>query len=62
MLRRLHGKLSPRLTGSPYPADRAIRLGGLPHQSCKRDQDKLEIIWKGGTTPSLGTRGSKIIY
>ena len=40
-LRRLHGKLSPRRTGFPHLADRATRLGGLPHLSCKRDQDKM---------------------
>ena len=40
-LRRLHGKLSPRLTGLPYLADRATRLGGSPHLSCKRDQNKI---------------------
>ena len=28
-LTRLHGRLSPRLTGLPYLADRATRLGGL---------------------------------
>ena len=40
-LRRLHGKLSPRLTGLPYLADRAARLGGSPRLSYKRDQDKV---------------------
>ena len=40
-LTRLHGKLSPRLTGLPYLADRATRLGRSPHLSCKRDQDKI---------------------
>ena len=39
-LTRLHGKLSPRLTGLPYLADRVTRLGGSPYLSCKRDQDK----------------------
>ena len=40
-LTRLHGKLSPRLTGLPYLADQATRLGGSPHLSCKRDQNKV---------------------
>ena len=30
----------PRLTGLPYLVDRATRLGGLPHLSCKHDQIK----------------------
>ena len=40
-LTRLHGKLSPRLTGLPYLADRVTRLGGSLHLLCKRDQDKV---------------------
>ena len=39
-MRRLHGKVSPRLTGLPYLADRTTRLGGSPHLSSKCDQDK----------------------
>ena len=39
-LTRLHSKSSPRLTGLPYLPDRATRLGGSPHLSCKRDQNK----------------------
>ena len=38
-LTRLHGKLSPWLTGLPYLAERATGLGGSPHLynlSCKR--------------------------
>ena len=50
-LRRLHGKLSPRLTGLPYLADRATRLGGSPHLSCKRDQDKIRNSMNKRVTP-----------
>ena len=31
----------PRLTGLPYPSDRATRLGGSPHLSRKHAQDKM---------------------
>ena len=44
-LKRLHGKIWSRLRGLPGLADRATRLGGSPHLSCKRDQIKWEIIW-----------------
>ena len=44
-LRRLHGKLSPWLTGLPYPADRAT------HLSCKRDQDKIRNYMDRRVTP-----------
>ena len=40
-LERLHGKIWPRLRGSPGLADRATRLGGSPYLSCKRDQIKM---------------------
>ena len=40
-LERLHGKIWPRLRGLPGLADRATRLGGSPHLSCKRDQFKM---------------------
>ena len=54
-LRRLHGKLSPRLTGLPYPADRATLLGGSPHLSYKRDQDKIRnFMDRRVTSPSWG--------
>ena len=46
-LRRLHGKLSPWLIGLPYIADRATRLGGSPHLSCKRDHEKILVIHRG---------------
>ena len=50
-MRRLHGKLSPRLTGLPYLADRAACLGGSPHLSCKRDQDKIGNYMDRRVTP-----------
>ena len=50
-LERLHGKLSPRLTGLPYLADRATRLGGSPHPSCKRDQNKIRNYMDRRVTP-----------
>ena len=50
-LRRLHGRSSPWLTGLPYPADRVIRLGGSPHLSCKRDQDKIRDFMDRQVTP-----------
>ena len=54
-LRRLHGKFSLRLTGLPYLADRATRLGGLPHLSCKRDQDLIrDYMERRVTSPTLG--------
>ena len=40
--------LSPRLMGLLHLADRATRLGGLPHLSVNVIKIKLEIIWKGG--------------
>ena len=52
--RRLHGKLSPRLTGLPYLADRATHLGGLPHLSCKRGQDKMRDYMERWVTPPRG--------
>ena len=47
-LKRLHGKIWPRLRELPGLADRATCLGGSPHLSCKRDQIIGEIIWTGG--------------
>ena len=40
-LKRLHGKIWPRLRGLPGLADWATRLGGSPHLSCTRDQIKM---------------------
>ena len=48
---RLHGKMRPRLTGLPYLADRATRLGGLPHLSCKHDQIKMRDYMERRATP-----------
>ena len=50
-LMRLHGKLSPQLTGLPHLADRATRLGGSPHLSCKRDQNKIRNYMDRRVTP-----------
>ena len=50
-LRRLHGKLSPRLTGLPYLAGPATRLGGSPHLSCKRDEIKIRNYMDRRVTP-----------
>ena len=47
----LYGKLSPRLTGLPYLADRATRLGGSPHLSCKRNQNKIRNYMDRRVTP-----------
>ena len=52
-LRRLHYKLSPRLTGLPFPADWATRLGGSPHLSCKRDQGKIRDYMDVPKVPHL---------
>ena len=54
-LSRLHGKMRPRLTGLPYLADRATRLGGLPHLSCKHDQIKIrDYMERRVTSPTWG--------
>ena len=50
-LTRLHGKLSPRLRGLPYVADRATCLGGSPHLPCKRDQNKIRNNMDRSVTP-----------
>ena len=50
-MRRLHGKMGPRLTGLPYQADRATSLGGLPHLSCKHDQIKIRDYMERRVTP-----------
>ena len=35
----------------PYPADRATRLGGLPHLSCKHDREKMRVYMERRVTP-----------
>ena len=55
ILRHLHGKLSPQLTGLPYLADWATCLGGSPYLSCKRDHDKIRNYMDRQVTSS--TRG-----
>ena len=48
-------KLSPRLTGLPYLADRETRLGGSPHLSCKLDQDEIRnYMDRRVTSPTWG--------
>ena len=37
-LKPLHGKICPRLGGLSGLANRATRLGGSPHLSCKRNK------------------------
>ena len=47
--------MRPRLTGLPYLADRATRLGGLPHLSCKHDQIKMrDYMERRVTSPTWG--------
>ena len=54
-LKRLHGKIWPRLGGLPGLADRATRLGGSPHLSCKRNQIKMkDYIDERVTSPTCG--------
>ena len=54
-LTRLHGKLSPRLKGLPYLADRATHLSGSTHLSCKRDQNEIRNYRdRRVTSPSWG--------
>ena len=50
-LERLHGKIWPRLRGLPGLADRATRLGGSPHLSCRRDQIKMRDHMDRRVTP-----------
>ena len=45
----------PRLTGLPYPSDRATRLGGSTHLSRKHAQDKMrDYMDRRVTSPSWG--------
>ena len=50
-LKRLHGKIWPRLRGLPGLAVRDTRLGGSPHLSCKRDQIKTRDYMDRRVTP-----------
>ena len=61
-LTRLHGKLSSQLTGLPYLADRATRLGGSPHLSCERDQDKIRNYMDRRVTLPLCKQALSIYY
>ena len=49
-------KSHPGWVRSPTPADRAIRLGGVPHFSCKHSKGKRrDYLERPGTSPSRGT-------
>ena len=50
-MKRLHGKIWPRLKGLRGLADRATRLGGSPHLSCKRNQIKTIDYMERRFTP-----------
>ena len=50
-LKRLHGKIWPRLRGLPGLEVRTTRLGGSPHLSCKRDQIKMRHYSDRRVTP-----------
>ena len=50
-LKRLHGKMWPRLRGLPGLEDRATCLGGSPHLSCKCDQIKMGNYMERRVTP-----------
>ena len=53
-LKRSHSKTWPRLRGLPGIADRATRLGGSPHQSCKRSQiETRDYMDRRGGLPHL---------
>ena len=55
LLETLHGKIWPRLRGLPGLADRATRLGGSPHLSCKRDPSKMrDYMDRRVTSPTWG--------
>ena len=52
---------SPQLSGLPTSADRATRLGEVPHFTCKRDQKNKERLYgeignptEAGLSPSRG--------
>ena len=54
-LKRLYGKIWPRLRGLSGLADRAIRFGWSPHLSCKRDQIKMsDYMDRRVTSPTWG--------
>ena len=60
-LQHSHGENSPQLSGLPASADRATRLGEVPHFTCERNQEikrdcmeRLVTPPKRGTSPSWG--------
>ena len=55
-----HGENSPQLSGLPGLADRATRLGGVPHLSFERDQEKKrDCMERLATPPRRGTSPSR---
>ena len=54
------GENSPQVSGLPGPTDWATRLGGVPHPSCERDQEKKrDCIERLVTPPRRGTPPSR---
>ena len=52
----IFGKILSRLRGLPGLADRATRLGGSPHLSCKRNQFKARVyMYRRVTAPKRVT-------
>ena len=55
-LQHSHGENSPQVSELPAPADRATRLGEVPHFTCERDQEiKRDCMERLVTPPSRGT-------
>ena len=51
-----HGENSPHRSGLPGQADRVTRLGGIPHLTCERDQEKKkDCMDRLNTPPGRGT-------
>ena len=60
-LQHSHRENSPQLSGLPASADRATRIGDVPHCTCERDQEikidcmeRLVTPSRRGTSPSWG--------
>ena len=55
-LQHSHGENSPQLSGLPASADRATRLGEVPHFTCERNQEiKRDCMERLVTPPKRGT-------
>ena len=55
-LQHSHGENSPQLSGLPASAERATRLGEVPHFTCERDQEiKRDCMERLVTPPRRGT-------